>query len=203
MAATALSAVVPVCVGAADLLWLGWAHPSRTALRTLRILVLSTGIQSLGAVAYMMLNGMGHPARAMVPTVIGASTNIFLGMFLGARWGLAGIALAVCCGFIVQTILLTRAMDRLLEMPRGFARTITPVVIAAATGIAAGTAVTSIASNAWLRLLLSSAVGLAASHGLLLLFGWYDKRELEFLWHALRSTTPYGAVEDDTNRGKE
>ena len=191
MAVVAASAAVPLIVSATDLLWL-WLGPTfaQRSATTLRVLVLATAVQSIGAVPYMMLNGMGQPARAMIPTIVGVLVNMAFAWVWGATLGLPGVALAVVCGLIVQTALLTTALDQHLNMGRGSLGTLARLLVATIAAVGGGGGVAATVSNPWIAILSASLVGLAILHGLLMVTGWYERREIAFLWHALISAGP-------------
>jgi O-antigen/teichoic acid export membrane protein len=195
MAVVAASAAVPLFVGATDLLslWLGPTFADRSGA-TLRVLAFSAMAQSLSAVPYMVLNGMGKPAVAMLPTLGGVSVNVLLASTLSSRLGLPGMALAVATGLALQAALLMISVDRSLDVRPGSTRRLARLGTSAAISLTVGWTVTALMPSPWMGLIVGSLVSLTLLHGLLLATGWYDKREVDFLLQAFNSRKSPGST---------
>jgi O-antigen/teichoic acid export membrane protein len=188
VAITGATVAVPLFVAAPDLLvvWMGTAFAERSAA-TLRILAVSAFVQGLGAAPYFILNGIGRPAAANLPTVAGAAVNIALAFALTPSHGIGGAAAAIVIGLSLQTALLAWAADRVLEMPRSVAWSLARPLAAAALALAAGLGVAPHVTSLWPRFVGECTMSVLTLHVILVVTGCYDRKELAFLWRAVFS----------------
>ncbi len=189
------SASIPLFLTAPDLLtlWMGPAFGDRGG-NVLRLLAVSSIFLSQATVTYLVLTGIGRPAAANIPAVVGALVNLSVALLVGPRFGLIGITTAVVVGVVAQTALLEWRVG--LALGRSSVAVVEIRQIAAATlgaGVI-GLAVALLLSGPWTRLTVLAVVGITSFHGLLWALGAYSRSERDVLLRQVRSVLP-GATE--------
>lgn len=189
----AMTLVVPLVVSARDLLslWLGPSFSEKGAT-ALQILAVSAGIQSLGAVPYFILNGVGRPAAANLPPVVGAGLNVALAFVFLHSLGLEGIAAAILCGIVVQTTILILALDRALHLEGGAARAFLGPLALSALAAALSLQVAADSPDVLTRFFVRGTAAVGVLHGLFVATGCYGRREIDLITRALFPTRSPG-----------
>jgi O-antigen/teichoic acid export membrane protein len=182
---------IPLFLTAPDLLglWMGPVFGERGG-NVLRLLAISAVLQGLAMVTYLVLMGMGRPAVANVPAVVGALVNLAVALLVGPRYGLVGVAGAVVVGVGVQTMLLEWRVALAFRRASVATAETRQVAIAAIGAVAIGLAVRPLLSGPWTRLAALTLVGVASFHGLLWALGAYSRSEREVLLRQIRSVFP-------------
>jgi O-antigen/teichoic acid export membrane protein len=179
---------IPLFLAAGDLLavWMGPEFAQRSG-SVLRVLVVSTALQSLAMVAYVVLTGMGRPGAANAPALMGALVNLTAAILAGSRYGLVGMAGAVLMGVAVQTLLLEWRVGLALSSWGGSRQEIRRVLAAAIGATAIGLAVGRVVVGPWVRLTALTLVGIVSFHGLLWMLGSYSRSERDVLLRQIQS----------------
>jgi O-antigen/teichoic acid export membrane protein len=181
-AVVATTALVPVGVSAHDLLtlWLGPVFGSQGG-GVLRVLAVSALVQSLGAVPYFILTGVGRPGAANAPTLVAATANVVLAPILLPRFGLLGVAVAILAGLVAQTLLLVYSVEQALELRGGFVAALARPLAAAGVAAAVGLMSASQLGYGWARLFVSCSSAALVQQALLVATGCYGLRELRMI----------------------
>jgi len=178
IAAMTISMPLFVCANELLTVWLGPAF-SGSAGTTLRILAVSSGVQSLSSVPYFLLNGIGRPAAANLPTLAAAGLNLILIPLLLPEHGLPGVAFAILLGLSAQTALLLWNAHRRLGLGAAAAGAfLLPVMLATFSAVVAAQLGGDLMSVAG-RLVSRTFVVVALFHGMLLVTGCYTRQDLE------------------------
>jgi O-antigen/teichoic acid export membrane protein len=173
-----LSVGLPLFLSAPDVLtlWMGPLFGERSG-NVLRLLLLFAAVQSTAMVAYTVLTGMGRPAAANLPTVIGATTGLLLALLAGPVLGLVGIAGAVVVGAALQAVLLEWRVGMVLSRRSIAIPQLRRIALATSGAATIGVVAGQIMEGLWSRLILSAIVGLLVFHALLWMLGAYDSPE--------------------------
>lgn len=178
---------IAVAVGADDLLELWMGH--RFAVESgplLRLLAIMGSLQSVTAIPYFVLNGLGRAAVANVPVAVSALVSFPVSLFLLRRMGLEGIGWGLLVAVIVQLVLLFRALEQ--AVPGGNpwnAACLFKAVVALAAALAAGTFVNGAMTPGLLRLAAVCLFGPAVFHGMLWVLGFYETSDVERIRRSL------------------
>lgn len=178
----AASLLVPLGVAAPDLLslWLGRDFGD-AAGAVLRLLTLAATLQSLSAVPYGVLTGIGLAARANAPTLAAALLSAGLAAGLLPSHGLEGLALGMIVAMAVQAALLIMAAEEALASRGITLRELARPLTASAAGAALGIVVGRQIDAALPRLIVSCASAVAVQQALLLATRCYGAREARML----------------------
>jgi len=199
-AVVATTALVPVGIAAPDLLtlWLGPVFGVQSG-GVLRVLAVSALVQSLGAVPYFMLTGVGRPGAANAPTLVAATANVVLAPILLPSLGLQGVALAILAGLVAQTLLLVHSVEKALGIRGGFVEALARPLAATGVAAAVGLLTASQLEHGWVRLLVSCSSAALLQQALFVATGCYGMRELRMIQGVLlpgagRSATVSGGA---------
>jgi O-antigen/teichoic acid export membrane protein len=178
---------IAVALGADDLLELWMGHRFATgSADLLRLLAIMGSLQSVTAIPYFVLNGLGRAAIANVPVAVSALVSFPVSLFLLRRVGLEGIGWGLLLAVLVQLILLFRALEQ--AVPGGNpwnATRIFKAVAAFAIALAAGTFVNRGMMPGALRLATVCLVGPAVFHGVLWVLAFYEASDVERIRRSL------------------
>jgi O-antigen/teichoic acid export membrane protein len=196
-AVLATSALVPIGIAAPDLLtlWLGPEFGARGG-STLRLLTVSALVQSLGAVPYFLLTGVGRPGAANAPTLVAAAANVVLAPALMPLLGLKGVALAILAGLTAQTLLLVHSVEKALGIRGGFVAALARPLASASVAAALGLVIASQLGHGPISILASCSSAAVMQQVLFLATGSYGMRELRIIQGVLlpraRRSAPVG-----------
>jgi len=82
----------------------------------LRLLCLIMPFRAISSLFSPVLNGLGRPGASFINVVI-ASVIMPLGFFIAARWGILGICLAWCVGYIPVFLIMSRRSLNVIGSP--------------------------------------------------------------------------------------
>lgn len=120
----------------------------------LRFLSFAEAINACSAVAFTSIMAVGRPGLSLLHLSISATTAI-IATFIGARWGVVGISIAMLCNSVVYTGMFVAILVRITDVKlSAYVKSNLPAVIASIALSAATILVTStlgVDSPLWLR----------------------------------------------------